>query len=172
MKQKQIRRLTEGAMIAAVYAVLTLVFWQFSSLQVQVRISEALCILPLFTFAAVPGLTVGCLLINLLMGNVWDAVFGTLATLLAATVTYRIGKGSQKWCKWLAPLPSVVFNALVIPLVLYFGYGLTSFGDAEGMWLVLGLNALSVAIGQCIACYGLGMPLYFLLRRTNVFEGK
>ncbi len=172
MKQEKVRRLTEAAMIAAVYAVLTFLLWQFSSLQIQVRVSEALCILPLFTFAAVPGLTVGCLLVNLLMGNIWDAIFGTLATLLAALATYRLGKQNAGWATWLAPLPSVVFNALILPFVLYFGYGFTTFGEAEGMGIVLGLNMLSILIGQCIACYGLGIPLYLLLKRTKLFGTK
>ena len=170
MQQKnKIRLLTEGAMIAAVYAALTLLLWQFSSLQIQVRVSEALCVLPLFTVAAVPGLAVGCMLVNLLMGNIWDAIFGSLATLLAALVTYRIGKRKGKLSIWLAPLPSVLFNALIIPFVLYFGYGFTTFGNVESMWLVLGLNALSVGIGQFISCYLLGLPLYALLRRLPLF---
>lgn len=169
MKNKKLRSLTEGAMIAAIYGVLTLVFWQFSSMQIQVRLSEALCILPLFTSAAVPGLTVGCFLVNLLMGNIWDAVFGSLATLLAAAAAYGL-KGKKTTLHWLAPLPCVVFNALIVPLVLYFGYGVTSFGNETGMWLVLGLQALSIAIGQVIACYGLGMPLHYLLKRTRLFE--
>lgn len=170
---RTLRRLTEGAMIAAIYAVLTFLLWQFSSLQIQVRVSEALCILPLFTPAAVPGLTLGCLLANLLGGgNLWDILFGSLATLLAALTTYRIRKCERKWVKWLAPLPSVVFNALIIPFVLYFGYGFTTFGDVEGMWIVLALNALSVAIGQIIACYGLGIPLYALIKRTGIFKEK
>ena len=167
MKNKA-RKLTESAMIAGVYAVLTLVFWQFSSLQVQVRISEALCVLPMFSFSAVPGLTIGCFLINMIMGNVWDAIFGTLATLLASAATYRIGKNPKY--RWLAPLPSVLFNALIIPFVLYFGYGFVSFGNTTGMLAVLGLNALSIAIGQTIACYGLGMPLYFMIKRTKIFS--
>lgn len=166
--KNRVRKLTEGAMIAAVYAVLTLVFWQFSSLQIQVRLSESLCVLPLFTSAAVPGLTIGCFLVNILMGNIWDAIFGTLATLLSSAAAYCIGKKAKH--PWLAPLPSVVFNALILPFVLYFGYGLTAFGDENGMWLVLGLNSLSIAIGQCIACYGVGMPLYYLIRRIKIFE--
>lgn len=167
MKNKKLRALTEGAMIAAIYGVLTLVFWQFSSMQIQVRVSEALCILPLFTSAAVPGLTIGCFIVNMLMGNIWDAIFGSMATLLAAAVAYKLkGKGLH----WLAPLASVVFNALIVPFVIYFGYGITTFGSTEGMWLVLGLQALSIAIGQVIACYGLGMPLYYLLKRTKLFE--
>lgn len=167
MKNKKLRALTEGAMIAAIYGVLTLVFWQFSSMQIQVRVSEALCILPFFTSAAVPGLTIGCFIVNMLMGNIWDAIFGSMATLLAAAVAYKLkGKGLHL----LAPLACVVFNALIVPFVLYFGYGITTFGSTEGMWLVLGLQALSIAIGQVIACYGLGMPLYYLLKRTKLFE--
>lgn len=165
--KNRVRKLTEGAMIAAVYAVLTLVFWQFSSLQIQVRLSESLCILPLFTSAAVPGLTIGCFLVNILMGNVWDAIFGTLATLLSSAAAYRIGKNAKH--PWLVPLPSVLFNALILPFVLYFGYGFTTFGNTTGMWLVLGLNCLSIALGQLIACYGLGMPLYYLIKRSRIF---
>ena len=169
MKNKKLRSLTEGAMIAAIYGVLTLVFWQFSSMQIQVRVSEALCVLPLFTSAAVPGLTVGCFLVNILMGNVWDAIFGSMATFLAAAVAYKL-KEKRDSFHWLAPLACVVLNALIVPLVLYFGYGVTTFGNETGMWLVLGLQALSIAIGQVIACYGLGMPLYYLLKRTRLFE--
>ena len=169
MKNKKLRALTEGAMIAAIYGVLTLVFWQFSSMQIQVRVSEALCVLPLFTSAAVPGLTIGCFLVNILMGNIWDAIFGSMATILAAAGAYKL-KGKKKGFHWLAPLACVVFNALIVPFVLYFGYGITTFGSTSGMWLVLGLQALSIAIGQVIACYGLGMPLYYLLKRTRIFE--
>lgn len=169
MKNKKLRSLTEGAMIAAIYGVLTLVFWQFSSMQIQVRVSEALCVLPLFTSAAVPGLTVGCFLVNILMGNIWDAIFGSMATFLAAAVAYKL-KEKKVSFHWLAPLACVVLNALIVPLVLYFGYGVTTFGNETGMWLVLGLQALSIAIGQVIACYGLGMPLYYLLKRTRLFE--
>ena len=169
MKNKKLRSLTEGAMIAAIYGVLTVVFWQFSSMQIQVRVSEALCVLPLFTPAAVPGLTIGCFLVNVLMGNIWDAIFGSMATLLAAAVAYAL-RNKKLYFHWLAPLACVIFNALIIPFVLYFGYGITAFGSTEGMWLVLGLQSLSIAIGQVIACYGLGMPLYYLLKRTKLFE--
>lgn len=170
MKKNKIRPLTEGAMIAAVYAVLTLFFWQFSSMQIQVRISEAMCILPLFTYSAVPGLTAGCFLINLIMGNIWDAFFGAFATFLAALVTYLIGKIGKKWACLVAPLAPVFFNGLIIPFVLYFGYGITTFGETSGMWTVLGLQALSISIGEAIACYGMGIPLYFLIKRTKLFK--
>ena len=170
MKTKKIRPLTEGAMIAAAYAVLTLFFWQFSSMQIQVRISEAMCILPLFTYSAVPGLTAGCFLINLIMGNPWDAIFGSLATFLAALVTYLLGRLGKKWSYAIAPMAPVFFNGLIIPFVLYFGYGITAFGDTTGLWAVLGLQALSIAIGEAIACYGMGIPLYLLIKRTKLFK--
>ena len=170
MKKKQVRKLTEGAMIAAGYAVLTLVFWQFSSMQIQVRLSEALCILPMFTASAIPGLSIGCFLINILMGNIWDAFFGTLATLLSSIATFFIGKSKRKHAKWFAPLPAVIFNALVVPFVLYFGYGFVSFGNTTGMYAVLGFNAISIAIGQLIACYGFGLPLYYFIKRTKIFS--
>ena len=170
MKKVNLRPLTEGAMIAAVYAVLTLFFWQFSSMQIQVRISEAMCILPLFTYAAVPGLTAGCFLINLIMGNPWDAVFGSLATFLAALMTYLLGKIGKKWAYAIAPMAPVLFNAMIIPPVLYFGYGITAFGNTVGLWSVLGFQALSIAIGEIIACYGMGIPLYLLIKRTKLFK--
>lgn len=169
--------LTQGATVAALYAVLTLVMWQFSSLQIQVRLSEALCVLPLFTNAAVPGLYIGCVIANLLAGNVIDAVFGALATLLASVSTYCIGKKLKGAARLiLAPLPAVVFNVIAVPLVLYYGYGFTTFemGSSviSGFWPVLGLTALSVFIGQMIACYGVGIPLYKALKHILALGEK
>ena len=173
--KKRTLYLVRGAVIAALYAVLTLVMWQFSSLQIQVRLSEALCILPLFTNAAVPGLYIGCLIANLIAGNVPDAVFGALATLVAAVSTYSIGRRSKGALRLvLAPLPAVIFNAIAVPLVLYYGYGFTTFEfGAEvfsGAGPVLGLTALSVFIGQAIACYGVGIPLYLALEKAGLFR--
>ena len=170
MKKNKISLLTEGAMIAAVYAVLTLFFWQFSSMQIQVRISEAMCILPLFTRSAIPGLAAGCFLINLIMGNLWDAFFGALATFLGAWITHFIGKKSKRGIAILGLIPPIVFNGLIIPLVLYFGYGITVFGEVSGMWAVLAMQGLSVAIGEAIACYGLGIPLYMFIKRSRIFK--
>ena len=170
------RFLTVAAMIAACYAVLTFLLWEFSSGLVQVRVSEALCVLPLFTPAAVPGLTVGCLLANLFCGNVLDALFGTLATLLAAVCVRFIARLSGKKRVFLAPLPSVVCNAVIIPFVLYFGYGLTAFGGQETTAGVLLAEAVSVALGQAISCFGLGIPLYYLVQKVenkyHFFESK
>lgn len=173
--RKEVRYLCHGAIIAALYAVLTLATWSFSSMSIQVRISEAFAVLPLFTPAAVPGLFVGCLIANLLGGGiVIDTVFGSLATLVAACLTYLIGKRIRGKARWiLAPLPAVLLNAIVVPFVLYYGYGFTDFMGYDGLVPVLLLNALSVGIGEIISCYGLGIPLYHALdkldRRYSLF---
>ena len=108
-----------AAMIAAIYVVLTLVFAPFSYGEIQVRLSEALTILPVFTPAAVPGLFVGCLLSNILGGCIVpDIVFGSIATLIGAIGTYLLRKQN----KFLAPLPPIIANALIVPFVLKYGY--------------------------------------------------
>ncbi|MFZ5975239.1 MAG: QueT transporter family protein [Bacillota bacterium] len=140
-----------AAIIAAVYFVLTYIFAPISFLQVQVRISEALTILPVFTAAAVPGLFVGCLISNLLMSTLGpiDVIFGSLATLTAALMTYFLRNRRP-----LAPLPPVLVNAVVIGLELHF---------------ILGLPLLEtmayIGLGQFAACYMLGYPLMLLLSR-------
>ena len=145
---------TQAAVIAAVYVVLTLAINAFdlASGAIQVRISEALTILPYFTPAAIPGLFVGCLLSNFLTGApIWDVVFGSLATLLGAAGTYMLRRQ-----KWLAPLPPVIANILIIPPVLHFAYGLPG-----GIPFFM----LTVGIGEVISCGILGMLLLFLLQK-------
>ena len=119
--RKNIRYLTTAVMIAAMYVVLCLILRPFSYGEVQVRVAEALTILPYFTSAAIPGLFIGCIIANLLGGSIiLDVVFGSLATLLAAIFTYLLRKQNR----FLASLPPIVFNALIVPYVLKYGYGL------------------------------------------------
>jgi len=147
--------IARGAVIGALYAAITLAAWQFSSGLIQVRISEALCVLPYFTFSAVPGLFVGCLIANLVSGAaMYDVIFGSLATLAAAAITYLMRKKGVS--KWLAPLPAVVINAFVVGALLVYVY------DVGESYLVC---AASVAAGQAVACYALGMPLLLALER-------
>ncbi len=167
MKNKTFN-ITLSAIIAALYAALTVATWQFSSLAIQVRLSEALCILPIFTPAAIYGLAIGCALSNFIMGNVIDAVFGTLATLVAAILTRVLAKALKGRLFWLYPAPAVIANAIAVPLILYYGYGFTTFGSATGTWAVLSIYALSVFIGQTIVCYGVGLPLYFALKKHKI----
>lgn len=122
MRNKKVLFLTQAAVIAAIYVVLTIFISAFNlaSGAIQVRISEALTILPFFTPAAIPGLAIGCLLSNLLTGAaVYDVVFGSLATLLGAVGTYLLRKH-----KFLCTLPPVIANMVIIPFVLRYGYGL------------------------------------------------
>ncbi|MDO5111948.1 MAG: QueT transporter family protein [Clostridia bacterium] len=147
------RELARGALIGALYVLLTLLFAPISSGLVQVRVAEALCVLPCFTFSAVPGLFVGCLIANLLTGAApYDVIFGSLATLLAADCTWRMRKAG--WSKWLMPLPSVVWNALIVGWLLCYVYA---------VGVSFPLCALYVGAGQALACYALGMPLMALL---------
>lgn len=140
-------------MIAAIYVVLTLLFAPFSYGEVQVRLSEALTILPVFTPAAVPGLFVGCLLSNILGGCIVpDIIFGSLATLTGAVFTYLLRNQSR----FLAPLPPILANALIVPFVLRFGYQVP---------LPIPFMMLTVGIGEVISCGVLGMILYAALHR-------
>ncbi len=169
MFRTKTRFYVQAAIIAALYALTTFMLWEFSSLAIQVRLSEIMCILPAFTSAAIPGLTLGCAIANLLAGNVIDAVFGSLATLIAAVLTYLIANHvkNKTLALFLMPLPAVACNAIAVPLILYYGYGMHSFLGASHALPVLGLYALSVGIGQTIVCYGGGIPLYKALKKIN-----
>lgn len=141
-------QLIHGAVIAAIYVVLTYLAWGFdlASGAIQCRFSEALTVLPYFTPAAVPGVTAGCFLANLLMGSpLPDVLFGTLATLLGALGTQALRNN-----RWLCALPPVVSNAVIIPFVLRFAYGVPD---------MIPLLMLSVGAGELIACMLFGQIL-------------
>ncbi len=153
--------ITHAAIIAALYVVLT----YFASIlglsngAIQIRFSEALTILPYFTPAAIPGLFIGCIISNLLAGAiVWDVVFGSLATLIGAVFTYLL----RKKTKWLAPLPPIAANTIIVPLVLSYAYGVP-----DGLPYL----ALTVGIGEVISCGILGMLLLKCLEkhRNHIF---
>ena len=157
MKNENVAYLAQGAVIAALYVVLTLFINAFNlaSGAIQVRISEALTILPAFTGSAVPGLFIGCVLANLLGGNhILDVVFGSLATLAGAIGTRKLRKAHPL----LAPLPPIVANTLVVPFVLKYAYG---------MPLSIPYMMLTVCIGEVLSCGVLGMLLYYVLRKRK-----
>lgn len=160
MKKHNVLFLTHAAMIAALYVVLTFLSNAFglASGAIQIRISEALTILPYFTPAAVPGLFVGCLLSNVLTGcALFDVLFGSLATLLGAIGTRILRKS-----KWLAPIPPIVSNMVIVPLVLTYVYELPG-----GIPYLM----LTVGIGEVISCGVLGLLLLSVLSkyRTRLF---
>lgn len=164
-RNQNIMSLVTAAMIAALYVVLSFAINAFglASGAIQVRISEALTILPYFTPAAIPGLTIGCLLFNLLSGAaILDVIFGPLATLIGAIISYFLGKKFKKvtWMKFLVPVPPILSNAFIVPWVLKTAYGLS-----DAYWYL----AVTVGIGEVISCGVLGMVLLYALlplRRT------
>ena len=145
--------IAQAAMIAAIYVVLTLIGASFSYGEVQVRISEALTILPAFTPAAIPGVFLGCLISNILGGCILpDIIFGSLATLVGAVFTWMLRNKS----KYLAPLPPIIANVIVVPFVLKYGYMVP---------LPIPFMMLTVGIGEVISCGVLGLILYTALNR-------
>ena len=150
MKDKTVQFLVTAAAIAAIYVVLTIIFAPFSFGEIQVRISEALTILPYFTPAAVPGLFVGCLLANILGGAIpADIIFGSLATLIGALVSRKL-----RFNKYLVPAGPIAANTIIVPFVLRFGYGVN---------LPIPLMMLTVGIGEVISCGILGLIVLFAL---------
>lgn len=142
------------AILAALYAALTLLFQAISFGAVQFRVSEALTLLPVLFPQAIPGLALGCLLSNLLgSATPWDVVFGTLATLSAAILTRRLRHNV-----WLAALPPVLVNAVVIGLVLYLALGVPQ----------LMYTMLTIGLGQAVVVYILGVPLIKTLQKINL----
>lgn len=159
-RTNKIRFLANAAIIAALYVVLTLLSAVFglSGGVIQVRLSEALTVLPAFTPAAIPGVFVGCLLSNLVTGCLpWDVVFGSLATLIGAVGTYLLRHRSR----WLAPLPPILANVLIIPAVLQQVYGVP---DSYPFLM------LTVGIGEIVAAGVLGMLVYRTVARTKLFR--
>ena len=160
MKQSDVfsaKYLAKGGIIAALYVVFTYISYTMNlsgQLAVQLRLSEALTILPFFTSAAIPGLTIGCLLANLLTGSViWDVIFGTAATLIGAIGTYLLRKH-----RYAAPIPPILSNTLIIPFILAYAYQLP-----DGIPLLM----LSVFLGEVLCCGVLGIILQSVIIRTN-----
>lgn len=152
MKNKKVLFTVQSASIAAIYVVLTVLFAPLGFGQVQVRFAEALTILPFFTPAAVPGLFVGCIIGNFIGGAIpADIIFGSLATLIGALGSYALRRN-----KFLVPLPPIVVNIMVIPMILFYGYG---------VHLPVPLMMLTVGIGQIISCGVMGLVILFALNR-------
>ena len=145
--------LAQAAMIAAIYVVLTVLGASLAFGEVQIRFSEALTILPAFTPAGSPGVFLGCLISNILGGAILpDIIFGSLATLIGAVFTWLLRNQSR----YLAPLPPIAANAVVVPFILKFGYQVP---------LPIPFMMLTVGIGEVISCGILGMFLYSVLNR-------
>ena len=161
--QLPVARLVRCAVIAAVYVVLCLALAPFSYGAVQVRIAEALCLLPVFGAEYIVGVTLGCFLANLLGSTVIDVVFGTLATLLACLVTYKLRNVRVKGLAIPASLPPVVFNMLIVGAfeITFF------FSDTAPTAALAAFNAVAVGIGEIISCTIVGVALVKLVESNE-----
>ena len=160
MRDKKVTFLTQAAMIAALYVVLTFVFAPISFGEVQIRIAEMLTVLPIFTPAAVPGLFVGCLIGNITGGAMLpDVIFGSIGTLVGAAGTYCLRNTNR----FFAVLPPIVANVLIVPFVLRYAYGVA---------LPIPFLMLTVGIGEVVSCGVLGNCLITVLNRyrTRIFS--
>lgn len=159
------KNLVRAALIAAIYAALTYVAAGLGLAYgpIQFRLSESLTILAAFTPAAIPGLTIGCFLGNL--GSPYglvDILCGTAATFVASVATYYISKKASKLVPFLAPLPPVIANALIV------GLEITLFLPEGASFLGFAVSALEVGAGELVVCYALGLPLYYLIKKSGI----
>uniref|UniRef100_UPI004055D76B QueT transporter family protein n=1 Tax=Agathobacter sp. TaxID=2021311 RepID=UPI004055D76B len=159
MRSKKVTMITQAAIIAAIYVVLTFLAnaLGLAKFSIQVRFSESLCVLPYFTKAAIPGLYVGCLIANIVTGaSIWDILFGSLATLIGAIGSYRFRKS-----KFLLMLCPILSNMVIVPFVIRYGYGMKWMWEGKDMALLF--NAVTVGIGEVISIGVLGSLLLKVL---------
>ena len=175
MKKNILRRMCETGVIAALYTVLTLVIPAASFGPLQLRLSELLTILPVFTPAAIPGLTLGCLFSNTIglsmgtnLAGAWDLVFGTLATLVSALCTYFLRNVTIRNIPVLAALPATIFNSLIVGTEL----NILLFQMEKHTWF---LCVAEVGVGELIVATVGGLVVYFMLEETgaakHIFRG-
>lgn len=168
-RRKKIEFVITGALIAAAYAGLTYLSNIFGLAYgpIQLRISEVLTLLPIFTPAAIPGLTIGCFIANIGSFNAADLLFGTAATLAAAILTHALKNIKIKGLPLLAMLPPVIVNAVII------GFEIALFFLPEGFtfWGFI-ISGLEVGIGELIVCYVFGIPFYLVVEKYGFFKKR
>lgn len=149
------KKIAQAAVIAAIYVVLTVSFAPFSYGVIQVRISEALTVIAGLTPVAIPGLFIGCIIANLFSGlGVVDIIIGSVATLMAAYLSWRLRKNM-----WLVPIPPIIVNAVIVGTYL-------TFFEPYSIWVSIAF----VGLGEAISCYVLGLPLLIGMKKWNIFK--
>lgn len=171
MGVRSVRHLVVPALIAAIYAALTMGLSFMSYGPVQFRVAEALCVLPFFLPWTVWGVTLGCLLSNLISAyGPADVVLGTLATLLTCLAVAALGRGNRKsWLRCiLACLMPVLFNAVIVgAMIAWFEVG--GFGGAA-FWTAFAVNGAFVGLGELVVMFVLGLPLMRVLPRSDLIQ--
>ena len=160
-QNSSVRKLVHCGVVAAIYVVLCLALQPLSYGAVQVRVAEALCLLPVFGAEYIVGVVLGCFLANLLGSTIVDVIFGTLATLLACLVTYKLRNVRFKGLAIAASLPPVLFHAGF--LGLWVGVMVPDPTSSAPIWLACITNGISVGIGELISCTVLGVVLVKLI---------
>ncbi len=168
-RKQHINYLVTASLIAAAYVGLTFLSNVFSLAYgpIQFRVSEVLCLLPIFTPAAIPGVTIGCFIANIASFNALDMIFGTLATLIAAVLTYYLRGITFKKLPLLSFLPPIIINALIIGLeisVFFLPRGYSFWGFL--------ISFLEIGIGEILVCLGLGIPFYYTVKKCNIFKHR
>jgi len=169
MKQSKVYKMALAAMIAAMYAAVSLALAPISFGTVQMRIAEALTLLPVFDPVMIVGVSLGCFITNMvgfftgadILG--WlDIPFGTMATVMAAVLSYWLRNIRFKGLPVLSAIPPVLFNAVIV------GGELTFLIAGGFQWEVFAIQAVSVGAGEFISCFALGLPLVWFLEKTGV----
>lgn len=159
MRSKKTQFIAEAAVIAAIYTVLVVIFQPISFGPIQFRIAELLTVLPYFTPAAIPGVTIGCFISAIVTSaEPLDMIFGSLATLIAAFLSYKLKRN-----KFLVPIPPIAVNALIVPWVLRYAYGYP---------FTIPFMMLTVGVSEFLAVGVLGMVFLFALEkvRNHIFK--
>ena len=154
--------IAQAGIIAALYAALCIVLAPISYSVFQVRVAEALCILPYFTPAAIPGLTIGCLVANIYGSGIFDIIFGTLATLIGAFGSYALRKH-----KFLVPIPPIVANTVIIPFIIKYASVDPVTGESVAISDTIPFLMMSIAVGEIIAVGLLGIALMLALEKSS-----
>ncbi|MBQ3015222.1 MAG: QueT transporter family protein [Clostridia bacterium] len=156
------KSLVRGALIAAAYATLSYLSAPLTFMFFQFRLSEALCVLPIFLPEAIPGLFIGCLIANYLSGCViWDIIFGSIATLIGAILARALAKLPRK-LMFLSTVPTVIANAIIVPFVIIYAYG------SPESYLFL---FFTVLVGELVTATGVGTILYYQLEKRKFLIG-
>ena len=167
-QNSSVRKLVRCGAVAAIYVVLCMALQPFSYGAVQVRVAEALCLLPVFGTEYILGVVLGCFLSNLLGSTIVDVIFGTLATLLACLVTYKLRNVRFKGLALAASLPPVLFNAVIIGIEIAVLFPDPT--SSAPLWRVCVTNGISVGIGEVISCTVLGVVLVKIIESNTALR--
>lgn len=167
-QNSSIRKLSRCAVVAALYVVLCMALQPLSYGAVQVRVAEALCLLPVFGAEYIAGVVLGCFLSNLLGSTIVDVIFGTLATLLACLATYRLRKVRIRGLAILPSLPPVFWNAIIIGIEIAVMFPDPS--SSAPLWLACVTNGISVGVGELISCTILGVLLVKIIESNEALR--